>query len=63
MNENHNLSEILPLIPQYANAIYSEGVLYFSGAKAIATESRKAILINDINLIKEQIANLEKLLG
>lgn len=63
MNENHNPVEIIQLLPKLVQALYSDGVLYFSGEVTIATDARKATLQNDINLIKEQIANLEKILG
>lgn len=63
MNENHNPVEIIQLLPKLVQALYSDGVLYFSGEATIATDARKATLQNDINLIKEQIANLEKILG
>lgn len=63
MNENQNPIEIIQLLPKYIQALYSDGALYFSGEQTIANDSRKAILLNDINLIKEQIANLEKILG
>lgn len=63
MNENHNSVEIIQLLPKLVQALYSDGVLYFSGEVTIATDARKATLQNDINLIKEQIANLEKILG
>lgn len=64
MNElQQNPVEIIQILPKYVQALYSDGVLYFSGEVTIATESRKATLLNDINLIKEQLANLEKILG
>lgn len=63
MNENHNSVEIIQLLPKLVQALYSDGVLYFSGEVTIATDARKATLQNDINLIKEQIVNLEKILG
>lgn len=63
MNENHNPVEIIQLLPKLVQALYSDGVLYFSGEATIATDARKATLQNDINLIKEQIAALEKTLG
>jgi hypothetical protein len=63
MNENHNPIEIIQLLPKLVQALYSDGVLFFSGEATIATESRKSTLLNDINLIKEQIAHLEKILG
>ena len=59
---NHNPIEIIQILPKYVQALYSDGVLYFSGEATIATDARKATLLNDINLIKEQIANLEKIL-
>lgn len=63
MNENHNPIEIIQILPKYVQALYSDGALYFSGEQTIANESRKAMLLNDINLIKEQIATLEKIIG
>jgi hypothetical protein len=63
MNENHNPIEIIQLLPKLVQALYSDGVLFYSGEATIATESRKATLQNDINLIKEQLAHLEKFLG
>lgn len=63
MNENKNPVEIIQLLPKLIQALYSDGVLYFSGEATIATDSRRATLQNDINLIKEQIAALEKILG
>ena len=63
MNENQNPLEIIQILPKYVQALYSDAALYFSGEPTIATDSRKATVINDINLIKEQIAALEKILG
>jgi len=63
MNDNKNPVDIIQLLPKYVQALYSDGVLYFSGEATIATENRKATLLNDINLVKEQIAALEKIIG
>jgi len=63
MNENQNPIEIIQLLPKLVQALYSDGVLFFSGEATIATDARKNTLQNDINLIKEQIAHLEKILG
>ena len=63
MNQNHNPIEIIQLLPKLVQALYSDGVLYFSGEVTIATDARKVTLQNDINLIKEQISHLEKTLG
>lgn len=60
MSDNKNPIEIIQILPKYVQALYSDGVLYFSGEATIATEARKATLLNDINLVKEEIANLEK---
>jgi len=60
---SENPIDIIQLLPKYVQALYSDGVLYFSGELTIATEARKLTLQNDINLIKEQLANLEKILG
>lgn len=63
MNENQNPIEIIQVLPKYVQALYSDGVLYFSSEITIATQSRKAILLNDIAMIKEQIEALEKIMG
>ena len=64
MNEvQNNPIHIIQILPKYVQALYSDGVIYFSGETTIATENRKAALQNDINLIKEQITALEKILG
>lgn len=58
-----NPIEIIQILPKYVQALYSDGVLYFSGEQTIATEERKTTLLNDIKLIKEQIESLEKIVG
>ena len=63
MEKNISPVDIIQILPKYVQALYSDGVLYFSGEPTIATDARKATLINDINLIKEHIAALEKTLG
>ena len=63
MEKNISPADIIQILPKYVQALYSDGVLYFSGEPTIATDARKATLINDINLIKENIAALEKVLG
>lgn len=63
MNENQNPVEIIQVLPKLIQAMYSEGILYYSGEPKIATEARKALLLHEINQVKEQIAILEKILG
>jgi hypothetical protein len=63
MSENKNPIEIIQLLPKIVQALYSDGVLYYSGEALIADNMRKDILLRDINLIKEQLSNLEKILG
>jgi hypothetical protein len=63
MNENLDPAKIIQILPKYVQALYSDSVLYFSGDETIATLERKAIVLNDIALIKEQIASLEKIIG
>lgn len=63
MNENQNPIEIIQILPKYVQALYSDGVLYFSGEPTIATQNRKATVLNDIAMIKEQIEALEKIIG
>lgn len=60
---NQNPSEILQLLPQLAQSIYSDGAFHFSGNAIIATDARLQILKHNINLIKESIAKLEKLIN
>jgi hypothetical protein len=57
-----NPIEIIRIIPKHAQALQSDGVLYFSGEESIATSSRKSILLHDINFIKEHLDILEKAL-
>ena len=63
MNENQNPIGIIQILPKYVQALYSDGVLYFSGEPTIATQNRKASVLNDIAMIKEQIEALEKIMG
>jgi len=58
-----NPIEIIQILPKHVQALYSDGVLYFSGEESIATLDRKSLLINDIKLIKEYLDSLEKILG
>ena len=55
--------EIIQILPKYVQALYSDGILYWSGEETIATPERKSLLINDIKLIKAQIEALEKIVG
>lgn len=59
----NNPIEIIQILPKYVQALYSDGVLYFSGEPTIATQSRRATVLNDIAMIKEQIEALEKVIG
>jgi hypothetical protein len=63
MNEDQNPIEIIQILPKYVQALYSDGVLYFSGEPTIATQNRKATLLNDIAMIKTVIEVLEKIMG
>lgn len=63
MNESQNPIEIIQILPKLVHALYSDGVLYFSGEIAIATEARKVILCNDIAVIKQKIADLEEMIN
>lgn len=58
-----NPIEIIQILPKHVQALYSDGVLYFSGEESIATSDRKSLLVNDIKLIKDHLENLEKILG
>lgn len=62
-NQNQNPTEIIQLLSKYVQALYIDSVLFFSGEVSIATEARKEAVLNDIALIKGQIAALEKILG
>ena len=59
----NNPIEIIQILPKYVQALYSDGVLYFSGEPTIATQNRKASVLNDIAMIKEQIEALEKIMS
>lgn len=63
MNENQNSIKIIQTLPKLVEAVYIDGLLYFSGEVLLATEGRRSTLLNDINLVKEQIANLERTLS
>lgn len=63
MNNTENPIEIIQILPKYVQALYSDGVLYFSGEPTIATEARKATLLNDIAIIKAQLEALERVVG
>ena len=47
-------NELITTLPKYVQALYSDATLYWSGDKAIATEGRKSLVLNDIKLIKEK---------
>ena len=53
-------NELIAALPKYVQALYSDGTLYWSNDKIIATEERKNLVFNDIKLIKENIAALER---
>lgn len=53
-------NELIVTLPKYVQALYSDGTLYWSGDKSIATGERKSLVLNDIKLIKENIAALER---
>lgn len=55
--------QILQNLPKYVQALYSDGTLYFSEDKDIATTERKNLVLNDIKLIEDNIAALKKLIG
>lgn len=57
-----NPIEVIQKLPRYMQALYSDGTLYWSGEKTIATLERKNLLISDIKLIKANIEALEKAL-
>jgi len=58
-----NLIENIQLLPKYAQITLADAALYFSGEAAIATDERKNILLNDINLMKNLINSLEQSLS
>ena len=59
MKEN----EAVQNLPKYAQALYSDSALYWSGENTIATSERKNIIMQDIQLLKDSIAVIEKALG
>lgn len=55
--------QILQNLPKYVQALYSDGTLYFSEDKDIATTERKNLVLNDIKLIEENINTLKQLIS
>lgn len=51
----NNSLQILQLINKYTNALYSDGSLYWSGDAALASLERKALILTDITLIKQNL--------
>lgn len=51
----NNSLQILQLINKYTNALYSDGSLYWSGDAALANPERKALILADITLIKQNL--------
>ena len=62
-NENENPVRIVQILPKHTQALCNDVAFYFSGEVTLATGNRKIVILNDINLIKEQLANLEKIIG
>ena len=55
-----NLIEIIQILPKHVQALYSDGVLYFSGEESIATSERKDMLVNDIRIIEELLSVVKR---
>ena len=64
-NQNNEISGIIHIIPKYTHALCSETVVYFNNftEPTIATESRKVLLVENINLIKEKLSILEEIIN
>lgn len=58
-----NPIEIIQILPKYAQALYSDSVLYFSGEETIASPERKALVISNIKLIQDKLTSLEMMLS
>jgi len=60
-----NLEEINKLqnIVKYSQALYSDGVLYFSGEVILATAERGNLMRSDLKSIKQCIESIEKVLS
>ena len=43
-----NPNELIATLPKYVQALYSDGVLYFSEEKNIATQERKNLVLNGV---------------
>lgn len=63
MNQNLDLAQIIQILPKYVQALCSDSAFYFSGEPTIATEGRRASVLNGIAMIKEKIEALEKIMG
>lgn len=55
-----NHIQILQLVTKYTNALYNDGSMYWSGDEALFTPERKAMVIDDIKLITDNLAILSK---
>jgi hypothetical protein len=52
--------DMLQNLIRYSQVLYSDGILYESGAQNIATPDRRNLILKDIKLIKDIAAEIEK---
>lgn len=64
-NQNTEISTIIQILPKYTQTLCSETFVYFNNfiEPTIATDSRKALLLENIILIKEKLLNLEEIIN
>ncbi len=58
-----NPIEIIQALPKRMQALYSDGILYFSQDELSGTAERKTLLTENLKVIKAQIEALEKAIG
>lgn len=52
--------EMVQVLPKYTHALVNDSLIYFAGVKEIATAERKAVLLQGIRLIENQLASLKQ---
>lgn len=57
-----NYIQNLQNVSKYANALYNDGSMYWSGDPVLETPERKALVKDDIQLIKDQLSILDEAL-
>lgn len=64
-SQNAEISAIIQILPRYADTLCREVYGYFNYflEPTIATDTRKALLLENINLIKDKLISLEEIIN